>query len=346
MKKILLVGYNPRMLGGIESFSRTFKNKLYPQTHFLCEYDVANAAFEVGDVHGVLKHNLFIRIINRLTNGLLLEFFIRYFLYTNKYDIYILNTPKYLPFVPLEKTILIQHTSINNWWESKYKFNKNKKLLELARKVRKIIALTEKDKAEMCERFNIEAITVNVIPIPSPLQIRPTIKPAGRNIVMITRFQNSIKRIDLAINAMKHLPDFQLNIYGDGPDRKMLEDLASDCKNVSIHNAITSVQEVLDSNNIFVLTSEFEGFPVGLIEAISRGLPLVVRNSFNAATEIVVGNGVLINRTWDTDEFVSAVNYCYENYEYLSNQSAVMYAEFSIETVRSLWECTFDEEGF
>lgn len=121
---------------------------------------------------------------------------------------------------------------------------------------------------------------------------------------MLTRFQNEIKRIDLVINAMKNLPDFNLNIYGSGKDEKELRLLAEKYSNVKIHNATTEKLKIFDENHIYILSSDFEGYPVSLIEAASRKLPLIIRNTFPSATEIVNHNGILLKKIGTRVNFV------------------------------------------
>ena len=47
------------------------------------------------------------------------------------------------------------------------------------------------------------------------------------------------------------------------------------------------------------MTSDFEGYPITLIEAMRRGFPIVLRNTFDSAQDIVINNGVLLEKEWD-----------------------------------------------
>ncbi|EHG7532641.1 glycosyltransferase family 4 protein, partial [Escherichia albertii] len=255
-----------------------------------------------------------------------------------QYDIIILNSPKYLDISPdLSKTVLVQHTTLDNWWKSKYNFGCNKKLAELIRKVGKIVALSEMEGQAIKRFFCVNDSRVRVINFSSSIPFLRARKESGKKLVMLARFQNEIKRIDLVIEAMDELPDYILNVYGDGKDRDYLLALAKDRKNVKIHASITDKVSILDQHNIYILSSEFEGYPVSVIEAISRKLPVVVRNTFYSASELVEGNGVLLGRTWDKKEFCKAIRSCHENYEQYSNNSESHFYKYDPNTIKTKW---------
>lgn len=83
------------------------------------------------------------------------------------------------------------------------------------------------------------------------------------------------------IEAMAQLRaqlDLKLTIYGEGPHRKQLEEQIK-TKNlegrVFLPGRIAKVRPVLDRCTAFVFSSESEGFPNALAEAMARGCPIV-----------------------------------------------------------------------
>ena len=44
------------------------------------------------------------------------------------------------------------------------------------------------------------------------------------------------------------------------------------------------------------MTSDYEGYPITLIEAARRGLPIILRNTFDSAQDIVIDNGILLGK--------------------------------------------------
>ena len=161
---------------------------------------------------------------------------------------------------------------------------------------------------------------------------------------MVARLENKQKRFDLAIRAMKKIPDFTLNIYGSGEKgAEFLKGIIEkeDIKNVKVHGSTNQVQQKLDEAGIFIMTSDYEGYGITLIEASRRALPLIVRDTYDAAKDIVIENGILLPKEWDEDKFITAVKQIYENYEYYSENSKKIGERHSFETIKNEWEALF-----
>ncbi|STO56907.1 glycosyltransferase [Grimontia hollisae] len=343
MMKVCVLGYNPTKIGGIESFSRNLKEIINYTVEFVYEYN-EQGPFEIDGKRPVLEYNKLNRFFNKVSFSKYSLYKIKRQLSLGNYDVVIANSPKYLDVIPnLNKVILVQHTTVENMWSSKFKFNKNKKLLELSRQVYKIISLSDLEREALITKFGYQDNKVFTINMINTLPIRRKISKPKKSLVMLTRFQNEIKRLDLVINAMKLLPDFQLNIYGNGIDEDYLKEISEDLSNVNVYPATTDKQYILDNNGIYVISSEFEGFPVSLLEALSRGLPVIVRNSFLSAPCFIKNNGVLLDKEWSDERFCEAVNYCYENYEMLSANSILESSRYSKSKLAPIWNQLISE---
>lgn len=117
------------------------------------------------------------------------------------------------------------------------------------------------------------------------------------DIVVAARL-NHQKNIPLLIEAVEILkndfPHIRLNIIGDGPDRKRLEQLADEkdlAGNITFSGFVQDHAEVLKAvslSKIFVLPSLLEGLGIVVIEAQACGLPVVViRHKWNASQELI-----------------------------------------------------------
>lgn len=92
-----------------------------------------------------------------------------------------------------------------------------------------------------------------------------------------------IKRIDIALKAIaevihKYKQQLTLHLVGDGPERTYLEKLSIDLNiknHVIFHGFLTNPLPVMNNMDLVLLTSESEGVPRCLIEAISLGKTVV-----------------------------------------------------------------------
>ena len=90
--------------------------------------------------------------------------------------------------------------------------------------------------------------------------------------VFIGRLDDSSKKVSRAINLVKNLSDANLLIVGDGPDRKMYEDLVTKndlSKRVTFVGQKTNPYPYINLADYIILTSDYEGFPVTYLEAIT-----------------------------------------------------------------------------
>ena len=117
--------------------------------------------------------------------------------------------------------------------------------------------------------------------------------------VTIGRLNTYHKGYDLLISAISQAREalsdagFSLTIYGeknrDYPElAKKVEDLHL-AKIISFGGLISGKikERVLLDADLFIMTSRFEGHPMGLIEALSYGVPCLVTPGTNMSTEII-----------------------------------------------------------
>lgn len=96
----------------------------------------------------------------------------------------------------------------------------------------------------------------------------------------------------------KH-PDWRLTIVGDGPDRGNLEKHAKALNLKRVHfEGFQNPLKYYKRASILMLTSDFEGFPLVLAEAMSFGVVPVVYNSFAAVNDIIDDGktGVIVDK--------------------------------------------------
>lgn len=332
---------NPKGQGGIETFNRNlekiFKDdiKIVTWTHkYIFLHNVVNL-LELG------SNNFFFRFFNKLFKNKIRENLLKItvkklkpknMIFSYPYEVAILRDIK-------AKKILVQHTSASEYMRV-YCHN-TKKLKILQESLDYFIVLSENDRKLFGRLLKLDERKLRVIRHTSTIELLETKKNKNKKLIMIARLDNESKRLDLAIKAMKKLVDFELEIYGVGPDENYYSSLIQRemINNVYMRGKTSKVQEKLDESGIFVITSDYEGYPITSIEAMRRGLPIVLRNTFGAASDIVVDdqNGILLEKEWNEDKFIESVRKIYDNYEYYSENAKKLGRRYDMEIIKKEW---------
>lgn len=114
-------------------------------------------------------------------------------------------------------------------------------------------------------------------------------------------------------------------------------------KNVIFHGPTNQVMQKLDKAGIFVMTSDYEGYGITLIEAMRRRLPLIVRDTYDSAKDIVIDNGILLPKEWNEDDFVAGIRKIYDNYDFYSKNSLRLGERHSFKVIKNEWQKLFNE---
>lgn len=136
--------------------------------------------------------------------------------------------------------------------------------------------------------YQTQGIPAIYIPNPSrePLQEAPA--RMGRNIAVIARLSDKLKQLGHSLLVLKEVlrvyPDAKLYIVGGfGSDEEnaafnKLVDAHGISRNICLTGWLPGPDKILDMVQVFLSTSITEGFPNGINEAQSRGVPCVIYN--------------------------------------------------------------------
>jgi len=112
--------------------------------------------------------------------------------------------------------------------------------------------------------------------VPNGVGVSPDVRSDGTKVVYVGRLIRNKGVADL-IRAMRQLPDAQLLVVGDGPDRGRLESLAQGMSVTFVGQVMPSaVINYLRQARVLVLPSHLgDGLPNVILEAMACGVPVV-----------------------------------------------------------------------
>jgi len=169
-----------------------------------------------------------------------------------------------------------------------------------------------------------------------------------KTVLFVGRISEYQKRLSLIMEVWKIIlnKDWNLKIVGDGEDLEIIKEKAKNLDRIYFEGRQNS-ESYFEEASIFIMTSAFEGFPMTLVESLSRGCVPVAMDSFLSLSDIIENgkNGFI---TPDGD-----INAMAEKIQILMNDEVLRkeYAlngfksvdKFDVNVVTQEWERLFNE---
>jgi len=203
---------------------------------------------------------------------------------------------KGIPYIIVPRSNLTYLAQHNKSWLKK-KISNHLLFYRFAQKALCIQYLTDTEQINSSCKWNKKYIIVpNGITMPD--KKKNSFSKDGIKSIFIGRLNAYHKGLDLLLEAIYNekesliAANFSLIIYGKkNRDFEKLKEMVCNYKLmdiISFGGEITGreKEEAILMSDLFIMTSRFEGHPMGLIEALSYGLPCIVSEGTNMAGEI------------------------------------------------------------
>ncbi len=213
-------------------------------------------------------------------------------------------------------------------------------------KLSKVVLLTEKDRS--CYSF-----LKNTCVIPNSIPKVGNVYPDydSKNILAVGRlsYQKGFNLlIEIAEKTKNIIPDWKINIVGDGEDKEYLLQLIKEKKLQEYVNILPyhkDIESLYLSSSIYAMTSRFEGLPMVLLESQNYGLPAIAFDCPCGPSDVIVGteNGYLID-FGNKDLFAEKLIRLCKNVDLrkqMGLKSKELALRFSEDSVQRLWSELF-----
>lgn len=203
-----------------------------------------------------------------------------------------------------------------------------------------------------------EEVSTHSFVIPNPYvplgNLKPYVGIRKKTIVSAGRFAPQ-KRFDVLIEAFakvhRHHPNYNLVLYGEG---ECFEDYKCLVKRLGIEDCVEYPGYVKDipsavcEDGIFVLSSDYEGIPNSLIEAMSVGLPVVSTDCTPGGPSFLTNNGErgLLVPVHDVDAMAQAILKLIADEELtkkLSKRALEIVKQLDIKVINNMWMEAFTQ---
>lgn len=183
----------------------------------------------------------------------------------------------------------------------------------------------------------------------SPIVTKPFFE-RNKTIVYFGRLDNKQKRLDVLLEAFalvsSNYPDYILKIYGSGEDEKMLKDLTASLgieEKVKYLGSVKNPKSLIANEGIFALTSDYEGIPNALLEAMAIGLPVVATDCTPGGARMLIQDGVngLLSEKGNPQDVAKAIISYISNpalADECSKQARKVLEKYSPDSIIDKWE--------
>lgn len=195
------------------------------------------------------------------------------------------------------------------------KFPNNLLMKKLYKKADGFVFQTEQQKSYFSKQIQNKSVII-ANPLKEEFLKVKSVDKKENTIITVGRLVNQ-KNHKLLIDAFNEIKnkykDYKLKIVGEGPLKSELNDYIDklNLKNqVELCGVVDNISELLVKSKLFVLSSDYEGMPNALMEAMACGMACISTNCPCGGPDFLIDNnqnGILVD-VKDKDEMVKAID--------------------------------------
>ena len=216
-----------------------------------------------------------------------------------------------------------------------------------------LAVLTEPDKRSYGERLN-GRLRLERIPNTVRDDLGPAQADLDAKVILTAGRLTRQKGYDLLIPAFAQVaeahPDWRLRICGRGRDKEALQNLIAEYgmgEAISLERPARDLGREMERASIYVLSSRFEGLPLVLIEAMSKGMAVVSFDCPTGPGDVVEDgvNGLLVPPA-DVDALAAGIRQLIEDADLRRGCAAAAVETargYTIDSVGPRWEALLDD---
>lgn len=220
-------------------------------------------------------------------------------------------------------------------------------LVKKVRQLDRFVVLTEYDRQAWQE-----IPRVDVIPNPLPFYPRIISSIRKKRVISVGRYFDE-KGYDLLLQSWslveKANPEWELIIFGEG-NRPYYERIAAslglDLNRCILNDSISDVEKEYLQSSVFVCTSRFEGFGMGIIEAMACGLPVVAFDCLWGPRSIITdGEDGLLVENGNIGKMAETLNSLLQDpykIEIMGKHARENVQRFNIDVIAEKWKKLFE----
>ncbi|HQF89398.1 MAG TPA: glycosyltransferase [Methanofastidiosum sp.] len=183
-------------------------------------------------------------------------------------------------------------------------------------------------------------------------RFKPIINEKKFDIISLGRLSQE-KRLDIFLKIISKLNQsglvLRVGIVGEGEEKENLVSLSKELgleKNVEFIGFKKNVEKYYQNSKIFILTSEREGLPLTIVEAMSCGIPVISSNVGDIEDIIDDGkNSFLIDQFDDVDSYVDRIVKLITDeklYNKFSHEALKIRDRYSVSNAQKVWLSIFE----